>query len=111
MLPPLTCKLNAVVALWLSYLQESFENGLLHVPLAIFGLLQDELVQVVLQKRAYSHTHTSPTKWNGNRVDGCYLEVVGHSGAAVAVVHAEVRQLGILFQVREGRASEIKKST
>ena len=38
----------------LSYLQESFENGLLHVPLAIFGLLQDELVQVVLQKSTYT---------------------------------------------------------
>ena len=45
---PLICP---PIALLLSYLQKSFENGLLHVSLAIFGLLQDELVQVVLRDK------------------------------------------------------------
>ena len=50
--------------LMLSYLQKSFENGLLHVSLAIFGLLQDELVQVVLRDRregGLGHAHTVHT--------------------------------------------------
>ena len=50
---------------WFSYLQESFEDGLLHVPLAIFGLLQDELVQVVLHKSTYTY----PTKCIEDRMD------------------------------------------
>lgn len=33
------------------------------------------------------------------------LQVVGHSRAAVAVVHAEEGQVGVGLQVREGRAS------
>ena len=66
-----------------AYLQKGLEDGFLHVAPAILGLVEDELVEVVLQ-------------------------VVGHSRAAVAVVDAEEGQVGIGLEVREGRASEVK---
>ena len=67
------------LSFFLSYQKECFEDGLLHVSLLVLLLVQDELVQVV-------------------------LEVVGHPGPAVAVVHAEEGQVGVALQVGEGRA-------
>lgn len=66
-----------------SYQQKRLEDGLLHVSLLVLGLVEDELVQVV-------------------------LEVVGDAGAAVAVVHAEEGQVRVALQVRERRAPGIK---
>jgi hypothetical protein len=39
------------------------------------------------------------------------LEIIGHAGAAVAVVDAEKRQIGIAVQIGKGRTSGRREIT
>ena len=67
-----------------TYLKERLHDRLLHVALLILGLVQNELVQMV-------------------------LEVIGDAGAAVAVVDREVGQLGVTLQVGKRGAPGVRK--
>ena len=57
----------------------------------------------------YTARPTSEQQCSVGVILSCHLEVVGHPRTAMAVVNAEERQLGILLQVRECRASGIKR--